>query len=117
VVESAVFQLSVTVPPTSGSVAGVAMKLVMVGAVGAATATDVVAVTVPTAFVAVKVKVVPAVTLTLLLVAPLTSPIPLSMDSVVAPDVIHDSCTAPPPAASVPGVAENVAMVGTPAVR
>src|SRR5664279_1977522 len=82
----------------------------------AARLTIVAALTEPAALVAVSVKVVLAETLTALLVRPVTSPIPLSIDSVVAPADSQLSVTLPPAIGRDAGVAVKDEIVGALAV-
>src|SRR5260221_4110284 len=69
----------------------------MTGAIGTATATVAVAVRVTPAPEAVNVKVVVAATWAAMKVLPVTSPMPWSMERLVAPVVDQASVTAPPP--------------------
>ena len=108
------FQASVTVPPPTGRVDGVAVKLLMVGGGPPTTTRHCLLVLLPVVPVAVSVKVVDAVTLTEVLpaVGGFTTPTPLSMERLTAPLTFQASVTLPPPNGSVDGVHVKPEMVG-----
>ena len=105
VVAPLVLHASVVWPPPAGNEFGVAVKLTMLSA-GNDTVTVTSFVVVPPALVAVSLNVVVALTDVDFCESPVTSPTPLSIESVTPlPSTLQDSRVVPPPLGNVAGVA------------